>query len=269
MLECGKSLSPVTLAYETYGELNTAGDNAILIVHGFTADAHAAGVDAQTSKVGWWDDMIGPGKPFDTDLFFVVSSNVVGGCSGSTGPSSPNPCTGRPFGIAFPRITVADMVSAQYLLLRALGVTSLATVSGSSMGGQQALQWMVSYPEYVRSAIPIACSARLCAMALALCEVSRCAILADPHFNLGEYYGKPAPDFGLGTRSHGGAPYLRCARFPRRGISGGRSSAKLPTTGMKATSAFNVTFVQRASSSSNASMPTRSFAYRGPSKTSI
>ncbi len=117
MLECGKSLSPVTLAYETYGELNTAGDNAILIVHGFTADAHAAGVDAQTSKVGWWDDMIGPGKPFDTDLFFVVSSNVVGGCSGSTGPSSPNPCTGRPFGIAFPRITVADMVSAQYLLL--------------------------------------------------------------------------------------------------------------------------------------------------------
>lgn len=196
-LECGRSLSSVTLAYETYGRLNGAGDNAVLIVHGFTAGAHAAGIDEETGNVGWWNDMIGPGKTFDTDRYFVVSSNVLGGCCGSTGPASADPATGAPYGSAFPVVTIGDMVEAQFVLLRHLGVTSLATVSGASMGGQQALQWMAAHPDFVRSAIPIACSARLSAMALALSEVSRRAIVADPAWLGGNYYGKAFPIAGL------------------------------------------------------------------------
>lgn len=196
-LECGRSLSPVTLAYETYGELNEEGDNAILIAHGFTGDAHAAGVSEESGRLGWWDLMIGPGKAFDTTRYFVVSSNVLGGCAGSTGPSSFNPSTGKPYGSAFPPVTTGDMVESQRILLKSLGVTSLASVSGSSMGGQQALQWMVTYPEFVRSAIPIACSARLSALALALCEVSRSAVTSDPEWRGGHYYGGSNPGRGL------------------------------------------------------------------------
>ncbi len=196
-LESGRQLSSVTLAYETYGILNRAGDNAILILHGFTADAHAAGVHRETGRVGWWDDMIGPGKAFDTDKYFVVCSNVLGGCSGSTGPSSMNPETGSPYGSTFPVVTIGDMVNGQYLLLRSLGVESLASVSGASMGGQQALQWMAAYPDFVRSAVPIACSARLSALGLALMEVSRQAILNDPDWLDGAYYGKAFPVKGL------------------------------------------------------------------------
>ncbi|HEY3333076.1 MAG TPA: homoserine O-acetyltransferase [Capsulimonadaceae bacterium] len=196
-LESGHVLSPVTLAYETYGTLNPAGDNALLIVHGFTADAHAAGVHADTGKVGWWDDMIGPGKAFDTDRFFVVSSNCIGGCKGSTGPSSVDPATSKPYGSKFPVITIRDMVDAQYRLLVHLGVKSLASVTGASMGGMQALQWLVSYPEFVRTAIPIACAARLSAMSLAMAEVSRAAILSDADWNGGDYYGKSFPAKGL------------------------------------------------------------------------
>jgi homoserine O-acetyltransferase len=197
VLESGRTISPVTLAYESYGVLNGAGDNAILIAQGFTASAHAAGIDRRTGQVGWWDQMIGPGKAFDTDLFFVISINVLGGCSGSTGPASMNPETRRPFGKTFPVVTIFDMVSAQYELLKALGVNSLASVSGASMGGQQVLQWLVTYPDFVRSAIPIACSARLSAMGLAICEVSRTAIISDPDWHDGDYYGKTLPARGL------------------------------------------------------------------------
>jgi homoserine O-acetyltransferase len=196
-LESGRSLSPVTLAYETYGELNARGDNAVLILHGFTADAHAAGVHQDTGLIGWWDDMIGPGKAFDTDRYYVVSSNVLGGCGGSTGPSSVNPITGRPYGITFPIFTIKDIVDAQYELLLHLNVTSLAALSGASMGGQQALQWIISYPNFVRTAIPIACSARLSAMGLAISEVSRQSIIGDPNWMNGAYYGVTFPSMGL------------------------------------------------------------------------
>lgn len=196
-LDCGAYLAPITLAYETYGRLNAAGDNAVLIAHGFTADAHAAGVDPKSGKVGWWSDMIGPGRAFDTDRYFVVASNVIGGCSGSTGPSSVDPKSGRPYACGFPMVTIRDMVEAQYRLLTALGVTTLATVSGASMGGHQALQWIVSYPGYVRSAIPIACSARLSAQNLAMSEVSRQAVLSDPDWRGGNYYGVSNPSRGL------------------------------------------------------------------------
>ena len=196
-LESGRFLSPVTIAYETYGRLNNGGDNAILIVHGFTADAHAAGVDKQSDAVGWWDDMIGSGKAFDTDQFFVVSTNVIGGCSGSTGPASINPTTGKPYGSTFPVVTISDMVNAQYQLLKSLGITSLASVSGASMGGQQALQWMISYPNVLSSAIPIACSARLSAMSLAISELSRNAIVSDPAYRGGDYYETGTPERGL------------------------------------------------------------------------
>jgi homoserine O-acetyltransferase len=202
-LESGRSLSPVTIAYETYGKLNEAGDNAILILHGFTADAHAAGIQAGTGKLGWWDDMIGPGKAFDTRRFFVVSQNVIGGCGGSTGPSSVDPATGRPYALGFPVVTIRDMVNAQYRLLTTLGVTSLAAVSGASMGGHQALQWLASYPKFVRTAIPIACSARLSAQSLALYEVARQAIMTDPDWLGGDYYGKAIPARGLAVARMG------------------------------------------------------------------
>jgi homoserine O-acetyltransferase len=141
--------------------------------------------------------MIGPGKAFDTDRFFVVCSNVLGGCSGSTGPTSINPQTGLPYGTSFPIISIGDIVAAQYKLLRALGVNSLAAVSGASMGGQQALQWLISYPDFVRSAVPIACAASLSALGLGLMEVSREAIMSDPEWRSGDYIGQSFPENGL------------------------------------------------------------------------
>jgi homoserine O-acetyltransferase len=196
-LENGQDISPVTLAYEAYGTLNEAGSNAILITHGFTAGAHAAGVDKQSGAAGWWDNMIGPGKAFDTNQYYIVSSNVLGGCNGSTGPSSINPATEKPYGSSFPAVTILDMVRAQYELLTGIGVKSLASVCGASMGGQQALQWMISYPYFVRTAVPIACSGHLSSMGLALSEVSRCAIVSDSDWSGGDYYGKSFPDKGL------------------------------------------------------------------------
>jgi homoserine O-acetyltransferase len=197
VLACGKSIPHVAIAYETYGELNEAADNAVLICTGFTGDAHAAGEDRQTGRIGWWDDMIGCGKPFDTRRFFVVCTNVLGGCSGSTGPSSINPLTDSPYGCDFPALTIRDLVNAQHRLLTGLGVTSLVTVTGASMGGQQSLQWLISYPEFVRSAIPIACTLHLSAFGLAMCEVSRQAIVTDPDWRGGNYYGTPGPVKGL------------------------------------------------------------------------
>ena len=150
-LESGASLSPVEVAYETYGELNADRSNAILITHAFTGDAHAAGISHETGKPGWWDNMIGPGKAFDTDRYFVICSNVLGGCQGTTGPGSINPATGEPYAMSFPVITIRDMVRLQKMLIEHLGIPRLLCVAGGSMGGMQALEWAVSYPEMVRS----------------------------------------------------------------------------------------------------------------------
>src|SRR5579872_2662757 len=190
-LDSGVTLSPVDVAYETYGKLNAARTNAILIVHAFSGDAHAGG------EGGWWASMIGPGKAFDTDKYFVICSNVLGGCRGTTGPGSINPETGCPWAMSFPHITVGDMVRLQKMLIDHLGIGKLLTVSGGSMGGMQALEWAVSYPERVASAIPIATTARHSAQQIAFNEVGRQAIMADPDWNNGDYYGGRLPGRGL------------------------------------------------------------------------
>jgi homoserine O-acetyltransferase/O-succinyltransferase len=193
-LECGKSLGPVTLAFETYGRLNADKSNAILVVHALSGDAHAAGVHRGENNPGWWEDMIGPGKAFDTDRYFIICSNVIGGCKGSTGPSSINPKTGKPYALDFPMITVADMVNAQRHLIDHLGIERLLSVAGGSMGGMQVLQWVASYPERVRSAIPIATALKHSPQQIAFNEVVRQSIMADPDWRQGNYYefGQPA-----------------------------------------------------------------------------
>ncbi|MBU4490654.1 MAG: alpha/beta fold hydrolase, partial [Actinobacteria bacterium] len=173
LLDSGEKLGPITVAYETYGRLNEARSNAILVLHAFSGDAHAAGRHEGQKKPGWWDDMIGPGKAFDTEEYFVICSNVLGGCKGTTGPSSINPATGRPFGIDFPLVTIPDMVRVQSRLLDYLGIDRLLTVTGGSMGGQQVLEWLVSHPKRVRSAIVIATAARHSPQQIAFNEVGR------------------------------------------------------------------------------------------------
>jgi homoserine O-acetyltransferase len=197
LLECGRALGPITLAYETYGTLNARRDNAVLVLHAFSGDAHAAGYHAGEAKPGWWDIMIGPGKAFDTDRYFVICSNVLGGCKGTTGPSSTDPATGKPYGLGFPVITIKDMVEAQRRLLDSLGIEKLLCVTGGSMGGMQALQWTISYPHRVALAIPIATCARASAQQVAFDEVGRQAIQSDPEWNQGEYYGRAVPHRGL------------------------------------------------------------------------
>lgn len=197
-LQYGGRLENASLAYESYGSLDSRGENAVLICHGFTADAHAAGkLSSEDNRPGWWDTMIGPGKAFDTNRFFVVSSNSLGGCKGSEGPSSIDPLTNAPYGSSFPEISIGDMVRAQYELLLHLGVRRLVCVTGASMGGQQTLEWILTHPEFVASAIPVACTARLSALGLAMAQISRQAIFNDPYFNGGDYYGKPFPEKGL------------------------------------------------------------------------
>ena len=195
-LEGGIVLAPVDVAYQTYGTLNEAKSNAILVVHAFSGDAHAAGVDAEGNK-GWWDNMIGPGKGFDTNKYFVISSNVLGGCKGTTGPASINPATGRPYAMSFPVITIGDMVRLQKRLIESLGIERLLSVAGGSMGGMQVLEWAVRYPEAVASAIPIASTARHSAQQIAFNEVGRQAIIADPDWADGNYYDKKPPGRGL------------------------------------------------------------------------
>lgn len=196
-LDCGRTLRPVDVAYEIYGQLNGDRSNAILILHAFSGDAHAAGISAETGKPGWWDNMIGPNKAFDTRRYCVISSNVLGGCGGTTGPSSTNPETRRPYGSEFPPVSIADMVRLQQMLTSSLGIRRLLCVSGGSMGGMQALQWAASYPEQVASVIPIASTHRHSAQQIAFNEVGRQAILADPDFNQGDYYGGSYPERGL------------------------------------------------------------------------
>ncbi|MEI6153345.1 MAG: homoserine O-acetyltransferase [Deltaproteobacteria bacterium] len=198
-LECGEKLGPFTLAYETYGSLNENRSNAILILHALTGDAHAAGFHEGDKDPGWWDNMIGPGKAFDTNRYFVICSNVIGGCKGSTGPSSIDPKTGRPYGLNFPIVTIKDMVNAQRYLIDYLGIDKLLSVAGGSMGGMQALQWVVSYPDRVSSVIPVATTANHSPQQIAFNEVGRQAIMADPNWNDGDYYGRELPAKGLGV----------------------------------------------------------------------
>jgi len=209
-LDCGRTLGPVTLAYETYGELNVNKSNAILILHALSGDAHVAGKhDSSDRKPGWWDNMVGPSKAFDTEKYFVICSNCIGGCQGSTGPSSINPATGKPYALDFPMVTIGDMVRAQKELIDHLGIEQLACVVGGSMGGMQVLQWAVAYPQKVRLAIPIATTARLSAQAIAFDAVGRHAIMADPNWSNGNYYGGPIPNRGLGiARMIGHITYL-------------------------------------------------------------
>ena len=240
-LDCGTALHPVRVAYETYGTLSPAHDNVLLVCHALSGDAHAAGLaavppaestrdgfgaddrDGTAGKgLGWWDGMIGPGKAFDTDRFFVVSSNLLGGCRGTTGPSSTNPATGRPYGPDFPVVTVADMVRAERALLDELRIARLAAVAGGSLGGMQALEWAVRYPDRVDTIIPIASTHALAPQGVAWNAIARSAITADPDWQGGHYYGTGrAPSAGMGVaRMVGHITYLSAAslksKFGRR-----------------------------------------------------
>jgi len=186
-LDSGENLSPVTLAYNTYGELNADKSNAVLICHALTMDQHVANAHPQTGKPGWWLRMVGPGRTIDTDRFFVICPNVIGGCQGSSGPTETNPATGKPYGLDFPVITIADMVRAQAMLLDHLGIETLFCAIGGSMGGMQVLEWASAYPERVFSAIPMATAARHSAQNIAFHEVGRQAIMADPDWHGGTY----------------------------------------------------------------------------------
>ncbi len=187
-LDAGVSLSPFQIAYKTYGALNAQRTNAVLVCHALTGDQHAASDHPVTGKPGWWETLVGPGKPIDTDRYFVICPNVVGACMGTTGPSSTNPKTGKPWGLEFPVITIRDMVRAQAMLLDHLGIETLFSVAGGSMGGMQVLQWTASYPERVFSALPIACATRHSAQNIAFHEVGRQAIMADPDWRGGRYH---------------------------------------------------------------------------------
>ncbi len=197
-LDYGGILNHVAVAFETYGELNAKGDNVVLICHALTGSAHVAGRHGRDELPGWWDPLIGPGKPIDTRRYFVICSNVLGGCYGTTGPSSIDPETGRPFGLGFPRFTVRDMVRVQRRLIEALGVTKLAAVIGGSMGGMQVLEWAVMYPQLVATIVPIAIGARHSAWAIGLNEVARRAITSDPDWQGGGYDLGRQPENGLG-----------------------------------------------------------------------
>src|ERR671914_203660 len=240
-LDCGRELFPVRIAYETYGTLSPSRDNVVLVCHALSGDAHAAGFSAAPAAagtrdgfraeerdgnagrdLGWWDGMIGPGKAFDTDRFFVVSTNLLGGCRGTTGPSSTNPATGRPYGSDFPVITVADMVRTERAFLNELGITRLAAVAGGSLGGMQALEWAVLYGDQVDAIIPIASTHALHPQGIAWNAIARNAITADPDWQGGHYYGTGrAPTAGMGVaRMLGHITYLSAvslkAKFDRR-----------------------------------------------------
>jgi homoserine O-acetyltransferase len=240
-LDCGHELHPVRIAYETYGTLSPERDNVILVCHALSGDAHAAGLSAtvtgpgtrdgfraedrdgeQGKRLGWWDGMIGPGKAFDTDHFFVLSTNVIGGCGGSTGPSSIDPATGRAYGSSFPVVTVADMVRTQRAVLDALGIERLAAVAGGSLGGMQAFEWAILYPDDVDAVLAIASTHALGPQGLAWNAIAREAIMRDPDWQGGDYHGSGrAPDAGMGVgRMVGHVTYLSAQaleeRFGRR-----------------------------------------------------
>lgn len=209
-LVSGKTLGPITLAYETYGTLNVNRDNAVLILHALSGTAHAAGLNSPDDQYpGWWDDFTGSGRPFDTDTYFIICINVIGSCVGSTGPASVNPATGKPYGLSFPVITVRDMVEAERYLIDHLGIQKLLAVVGGSMGGMQALEWAICYPDRVFAAIPLAISHCQSALGIAFNEVARQAIFQDPNWNHGDYYDAQIPQNGLAlARMIGHITYL-------------------------------------------------------------
>lgn len=224
-LQLAGPFGPVTLAYETWGTLNSAGDNAILLTHALTGDAHAHDDERPDDpRAAWWNPLIGPRRPFDTERYFVICSNVLGGCYGSTGPSSLDPATGTPYGLRFPLVTIRDMVGAQRKLLEHLGVRQLAAVAGGSVGGQQALEWAVAYPDLVRNVVVIAATGALTAQAIAFSEVERQAIMADPRWQAGAYQPGQGPEAGLAiarmlamiTYQSEEAMEMRFARRPAR-----------------------------------------------------
>jgi len=209
-LESGVSLAPVQVAYETYGSLDADGANAVLVCHALTGDAHAAGHHGNPSRRGWWDTIIGPGRPLDTDRFFIICPNLLGGCSGTTGPSSVDPATGRAYGLGFPLLTVRDLVAVHRALLSHLGITHVHAAIGGSLGGMQALQWALDHPGEVERAVMICASARLSAQNIAFTAVTRAAILSDPDFQDGNYLDGPSrPARGLSlARKVGHITYL-------------------------------------------------------------
>lgn len=197
-LDAGVELPHLQIAYQTYGEPNAARSNAILLCHALTGDQHAASLNPVTGKPGWWDTMVGPGKPIDTERFYVICSNVLGGCMGTTGPASSSPVSGQPYGLDMPLVTIRDMVNAQAMLLDHLGIDQLLCVAGGSMGGMQVLQWAASYPERVFAALPIATGARHSAQNIAFHEVGRQAVMADPDWRGGRYLAEGVtPNRGL------------------------------------------------------------------------
>ncbi|NJM07080.1 homoserine O-acetyltransferase [Candidatus Gracilibacteria bacterium] len=217
-LESGAQLGPLTLAYETYGTLNARRDNAILLLHALSGDAHAAGrYHINDRKPGWWDPMVGPGRAFDTERYFVICSNVIGGCQGSSGPASRNPATGKAYAASFPIITIGDMVAAQTRLIDALGIARLHAVAGGSMGGFQALEWATAHPERVARAIVLASAAHSAPQTIAWNSIGRRAIMADPRWRGGDYYGHEPPSDGLAVaRMIGHVTYVSDTALERK-----------------------------------------------------
>ena len=217
-LDAGVSLSPFQIAYKTYGALNAARSNAVLVCHALTGDQHVSSRHPVTKKQGWWETLVGPGKPIDTDRYFVICTNVIGGCMGSTGPASTNTTTGKPWGLGLPVITIRDMVRAQAMLLDHLGIDSLFAVAGGSMGGMQVLQWAASFPQRVFAALPIATATRHSAQNIAFHEVGRQAIMADPEWRGGRYLVEEAnPRRGLAVARMGAhITYLSDAALHRK-----------------------------------------------------
>ncbi|HTX18555.1 MAG TPA: homoserine O-acetyltransferase, partial [Bacteroidota bacterium] len=198
VMDCGARLASVTIAYETYGDLNAAANNAILVCHALTGSAHAAGYLGEDPKsAGWWDTFIGEGKALDTNKYYVICSNFLGGCYGTTGSSSIDPETGTPYGLRFPQMTVRDMVRVQKALIDYLGVRELRTVIGGSLGGMQALEWGATFPEAVRSIVPIATATQHSPWCIGLNDLARQAIMNDPEWHGGEYYPHGQPLHGL------------------------------------------------------------------------
>src|SRR3984893_18038684 len=212
-LDAGVQLAPLQIAYQTYGTLNPQRSNAILVCHALTLDQHVANVHPVTGKPGWWENMVGPGRPIDTERYFVICPNVLGACMGTTGPASTNPRTGQPWGLDFPMITVRDMVRAQAMLLDHLGIDSLFSIAGGSMGGMQVLQWASSYPRRVYSALPLATATRHSAQNIAFHEVGRQAVMADPEGRGGRYFaGRRQSATRIGSGPHGCAHHLSVGR---------------------------------------------------------
>jgi homoserine O-acetyltransferase len=217
-LDCGRTLGPFTIAYTTYGALNAARSNAILVCHALSGDQFVIGTNPMTGKPGWWETMVGPGKPIDTARFFVICANVIGGCMGSSGPAEIDPATGKAHGLSFPMVTIADMVRAQSMLLDGLGIEKLACVTGGSMGGMQVLEWMARFPERVACALPIATAAHHTAQNIALHEIGRQAIMTDADWRDGDYLKAGVrPSRGLSTaRMIGHVSYLSEAALARK-----------------------------------------------------